>query len=184
MLEEIINIIKEWCLKYKTTKRFVYQSEVEINHQNNNGYLQFIVDDTNTHTVNDNETITTTLDIYVLDFVKEDNKDNILKAQSKCYDAILRIIYQIENDNKYKHIIHINNYDILTLSHFTDDNCSGVKVTLSLIVPLPIDNCTINEYFNDIPYLEPLDDKVIDIKSNPSLKNELVLKPIKIPFNK
>lgn len=180
MYKEIIELIKEWCLKYKLSGSFKYQDSILINAQNNNRYLQFIVDDTSIHNLNITSNIfVSTIDLYILGFPKDDN--DILEVQSMCYDAAVRILSKIEQDDRYYNIVKIHDYSIMTVSHFTDDNSSGVKLTIELQLPNPVDYCTLDDNFNDEMIQEASDNDIdlthIDKESN---INELILNPIKL----
>lgn len=184
MLEEIIDIIKTWCLRYKAVKSFKYQDNMLINAQNNNKYLQCILDDTSLHQLNITSNIfKATFDLYILGFVNHNENDTIEHIQSICYDAAVRILYMIDNDSNYQGIIRVYDYSILTLSHYSDDNACGVKLTLDLVLPQPLDLCTINDEFNDESYTQE-DNNPIDLKPIDSNINELILNPIKINPNK
>ena len=79
-----------------------------------------------------------------------------------------------EDRSAYQIILSVYDYDILTLSHYTDDSCAGVKLSLVLQMPSPVDLCSLEDNFNDEPYSGDTDteitineDEVGDIDINP-----------------
>lgn len=176
MLEQIINVIKDVSLKHKDIQYFKYQDNLLINQQNNNKYLQCIVDDTSIHNLQISQSpriITASFDVYILGFIKED--DTLLSMQNKCYDAAMHIITKMGD---YSDIVDVYDYSIMTLSHFTDDNACGVKITLSLYVPFGV--CDIDSHFDsDIPEdkLVESEDKEISLIGTNKDK-PITLKPI------
>lgn len=183
MLQEIINIIKDTSLKHKLVNDFHYQDNLLTNAQNNHKYYQVIVDDTNYHQLlisNQPEIFTATFDIYVLGFVSTD--DTILNVQSTAYDIALQIMWKIQSIDEYDGIIDVHDYSIVTLSHYTDDNCSGVKMTLEL--RLPFGYCENDENFDDTIDESKTcinhNDKEISLNDNNRLDKQITLSPIRL----
>lgn len=171
MLNELISVIRETCLRHKLIKTFKYQAAIYNNAQNNYKYLQAYVDDVHMSQllINTSPNIfTITFDLYILGFVE--SEDTILNVQDKCYDTALQIIMKLGELEEYQSIIEVHDYSLLTLSHYTDDNSAGVKATIELRVPVGM--CDLDEYFNDEPYE---DDEDTD--------TEIILNPIELPRN-
>lgn len=174
MLNELISVIRDTCLRHKLIKTFKYQAAIYNNAQNSNKYLQAYVDDVHMSQLlisTSPNIFTITFDLYILGFV--DTEDTILNVQDKCYDTALQIIMKLGDLEEYKSIIEVHDYSLLTLSHYTDDNSAGVKATIELRVPIGM--CDLDDYFNDEPY-EDEDDEDIEINLNPI---ELPKNPIK-----
>lgn len=184
MLEEVVNILKDLSLKHKLVKSFKYQNSIYTNAQNNNKYFQVVVDDTNIHQLlisYQPDIFTSTFDIYILGFVETDN--TILNVQSTAYDIAIQLIKKLESLDDYKGIIDIHDYSILTLSHYTDDDSCGAKLTLELNIPIGF--CDIDDYFDEEPTEIIEEDKniVLTNVNNLSIDKDIKLKPIKIPKN-
>lgn len=174
MLNELISVIRDTCLRHKLIKTFKYQAAIYNNAQNSNKYLQAYVDDVHMSQLlisTSPNIFTITFDLYILGFV--DTEDTILNVQDKCYDTALQIIMKLGDLDEYQSIIEVHDYSLLTLSHYTDDNSAGVKATIELRVPIGM--CDLDDYFNDEPY-EDEDDEDIEINLNPI---ELPKNPIK-----
>ena len=180
MLKDIINILKDISLRHKGVCTFKYQSDIYNNAQNNHKYYQVYVDDVSLHQINITTNIfKTEFEIYVLGFVDDDN--TILDVQNNAYTIAADIIAYIDTKNEFKGVLSVYDYSILTLSHFTDDNSAGVKLSLVLQMPSPVNMCTLDDNFNDEPY-EPEPDKEIDIDTKEVGK--LDINPIKLPRNR
>ena len=177
MLKDVINILKEISLRHKGVCTFKYQSDILNNAQNNHKYYQVYVDDVSLHQLN----ITTNIfkaefEVYVLGFVNDEN--DILEVQNNAYTIAADIIAYIDTQDAFKGILSVYDYSILTVSHYTDDNAAGVKLSLILEMPSPVNLCELEDNFNEEPYeVEP--DKEIDLIINEV--GEIDLKPIELP---
>lgn len=169
MVKEIINYICDVAIKHKAVRQTKYQKRILINAQGNNRYIQFIVEDDGSlehHKING--TMSLFLNIDILGQPK--TEDDILAVQNLAFQVGTEVIAYIKRDEAYKNLISVADYDYLFLSHFSDDVSSGVRITLELIVPEPINLCD---------YLNNFDFENNDIEENDD--NELNLKPLE-PF--
>ena len=183
MLKDVINIIKDWSLRLKNVKTFRYQDNAFNNAQNSFGTYQVYMDDVSLHQINITTNIfTSTFEIYILSQPTKD-KDSILDVQDTAYDMAANLIAKIDNLSEYKGILSVHDWSILTVSHYTDDDSAGVKITLVLEIPSPVSLCTLDDNFNDEPYVEKEDvDNEITLKENEV--GDIILKPIKLPKRK
>lgn len=177
MLKDVINILKDISLRHKGVRTFKYQSDIYNNAQNNHKYFQVYVDDVSMHELN----ITTNIfkarfEIYILGFVDSDT--TVLDVQNNAYTIACDIMAYIDELEALKGVLRVYDYSILTVSHYTDDNAAGVKLSLVLEMPNPVDLCTLEDNFNDEPYEEP-EDTEIDI--NDTEVGDIDLKPISLP---
>lgn len=177
MLKDVINILKDISLKHKGVKTFKYQSDIYNNAQNNHKYFQVYVDDVSLHELN----ITTNIfkarfEVYILGFVDSDT--TVLDVQNNAYTIACDIMAYIDTKSDFKGVLRVYDYSILTVSHYTDDNAAGVKLSLVLEMPNPVDLCTLEDNFNVEPY-EDEPDKEIDL--NISEIGDITLTPISLP---
>ena len=177
MLKDVINILKDISLRHKGVRTFKYQSDIYNNAQNNHKYYQVYVDDISLHELN----ITTNIfkarfEIFILGFTDDEN--TILDVQNNAYTIACDIMAYIDTKSDFKGVLRVYDYSILTVSHYTDDNAAGVKLSLVLEMPNPVDLCTLEDNFNDEPY-EDEPDKEIDL--NISEIGDIDLKPIELP---
>lgn len=180
MLKDVIDIIKDISLRHKGVRTFRYQSEVLNNAQNNHKTYQVYVDDVSLHQLN----ITTNIfkaefQVYVLGFVNDET--TILDVQNNAYTIACDIMAYIDTKDEFKGILSVYDYSILTLSHYSDDDAAGVKLSLTLEMPSPVNLCTLDDNFNDEPY-EDEPDKEIDINNEEI--GDIEINPITLPRNR
>ena len=180
MLKDVVNIIKDISLRHKGVRTFRYQSEILNNAQNNNKMYQVYVDDVSLHELN----ITTNIfkaqfEIYILGFVDDEN--TVLDVQNNAYTIACDIMAKIDIDDAYKGVLSVYDYSILTLSHYTDDNAAGVKLSLVLQMPNPVNLCTLDDNFNDEPYEDEPDN---EININNDEIGDIDINPITLPTNR
>ena len=182
MLEQIINYIGSVALKHKAVNTFKYQKRSLINQQNNNAYMEVVIEDNSylqqiiTHNI-----FTMTTNINILGFPKNDKE--ILDVQSVAMQIAVEIMAYIEQDPTFLGQLSIHDYDILLVSHFTDDDAAGVRLSLELVLPNPINLCTYMDNFDeetDIIEKPTLDLTQADKAVLSDNKKTLSLKPIKL----
>lgn len=180
MLKDIVEIIKNTALMHKAVHTFRYQGDDLNNAQNNHEYYQVYLDDISYHQLN----ITTNIfrvefNLYILGFVDDDNP--ILDVQNNAYTIAADIIAKIDTDEANRGVLSVHDYSIVTLSRYTDDKSAGVKLSLVLAMPSPVNLCVLEDNFNDEPY-EPEPDKEIDINTDDV--GDIDIKPIRLPKNR
>ena len=182
MLTDIINIIKDVSLRHKGVRTFRYQADKLNNAQNNYGTYQVYVDDVSLHQLN----ITTNIfkaefEVYVLSQPDGTSGNTILDVQNNAYTIACDIMAYIDTQDAFQGILRVYDYSILTLSHYSDDDSAGVKLSLVLQMPSPVDLCTLDENFNDEPYSGDTD---TEITINKDEIGEIDINPIKLPTNR
>jgi len=182
MLTDIINIIKDVSLRHKGVRTFKYQADKLNNAQNNYGTYQVYVDDVSLHQLN----ITTNIfkaefEVYVLSQPDGTSGNTILDVQNNAYTIACDIMAYIDTQDAFQGILRVYDYSILTLSHYSDDDSAGVKLSLVLQMPSPVDLCTLDENFNDEPYSGDTD---TEITINKDEIGEIDINPIKLPTNR
>lgn len=181
MYKQIIDYISRTALKHIAVKTVKYQSRILINAQNSNADYQFVIeDDPYMQYIKTNGNNTLSINIDIIRHCNDD--EEILKSQSEALQIAMEVIAYIINDDYFKGLVSVNDYDIMGISHFTDDDSAGQRITLSLIVPSPIDLCTLHDNFDeDIDFNVPKYDD-IDLDNANVCDNEgLILNPIKLP---
>lgn len=180
MLTDIVELIKNTALRHKAVRTFRYQGDDWNNAQNNHKYYQVYLDDVSYHQLN----ITTNIfrvefNMYVLGF--PDSETPILDVQNNAYTIAADIIAYIDNSEEYAGIVRVHDYGIMTLSHYTDDKSAGVKLSLVLEMPSPVDLCSLDDNFNDEPY-EDDDDTEITVDTDEI--GNIDIKPVSLPRNR
>lgn len=180
MLKDVIDILKDISLRHKGVRSFRYQGDDLNNAQNNFEGYQVYVDDISHHQLN----ITTNIfkaefQIYIIGHVDDDNP--ILDIQNDCYTIAADIMAYIDTNPDFYNVLSVYDYDILTLSHYTDDSCAGVKLSLVLQMPSPVDLCSLEDNFNDEPYSGDTD---TEITINEDEVGDIDINPIHLPRKK
>lgn len=177
MLKDVINIIKDISLRHRGVYTFRYQGDDLNNQQNNHKGYQVYVDDISLHELN----ITTNIfkarfEIYILGFVGDDT--TVLEVQNNAYTIACDIMAYIDTQEAFQGILSVYDYSILTLSRYTDDNASGVKLSLTLQMPSPVNLCELEDNFDDEPHEEEKDHE-IDIDNEEI--GDIEINPITLP---
>ena len=179
MLKDIIEILRDVSLRHHGVYTFRYQNKVYNNAQNNNRTYQVYCDDVSLHELN----ITTNIfkarfELYILAQPNGESGNTILDVQNNAYTIAVNILAYLDSQDAFSAILSVYDYSILTLSHFTDDDSAGVKLSLVLQMPSPLNWCTLEENFDDNPH-EDEPDKEIDVPSEEV--GDLTITPIKLP---
>ena len=177
MLKDVIDILKDISLRHKGVRTFRYQGDDLNNAQNNYKGFQVYVDDISHHQLN----ITTNIfkaefEIYVLGHVDDENP--VLDVQNDAYTIACDIMAYIDTKPEFYNVLSVYDYDILTLSRYTDDSTAGVKLSLVLQMPSPVNLCELDDNFNDEPYVDD-PDREIDI--NDEEIGDIDITPIHLP---
>lgn len=182
MLKDIIDILKDVSLRHKGVYTFRYQGEKLNNAQNNFKGYQVYVDDINLHELNITTNIfKVSLEIYVLGQPNGESGNTILDVQNNAYTIACDIMAKIDTDEAFRGILSVYDYSILTLARYTDDSSAGVKLSLVLQMPSPLNWCTLDENFDDEPHEEDGDHE-IDIDEDEV--GDIDITPISLPRNR
>lgn len=181
MIKDAIDILRDISLRHKGVRTFRYQGDDLNNQQNNYNGFQVYVDDVSYHQLN----ITTNIfkvefQLYVIGHT-ENTPEAILDTQDKAYTIACDIMAYIDTNEEYYNILSVYDYSIITLSHYTDDNSAGVKLSLVLQMPNPVNLCELDDNFNDEPYEEEKDNEITVPERE---DNDIEIKPIKLKRNK
>lgn len=182
MLKDIIEALRHVSLTHKGVYTFRYQGDDLNNAQNNYKGYQVYVDDISLHQLN----ITTNIfkvefQVYVLGHPTGESGNTVLDVQNNAYTIAVDILGKIDSDDAYRGILGVYDYSILTLSHYTDDNAAGVKLSLVLQMPSPLNYCELDDNFDDEEHEEEQDHE-IDVPDNEV--GDIDITPIHLPKNR
>ena len=179
MIIQLIEYIQNIAKQHKAVNYTSYKQQIDINHQNNYKYFQFNIDD---EVLLEKQLVegilTARLNINILGFVTQEQTP--LTIQDTAIHIMLDVIEYLNNDN----IVEIRDYNIVSFSNYTDDNCSGIRTSLTLVIPNPINICEYKDNF--IEKEEEIED---ELELNPDNEcceykqmnnNNLILNPIKL----
>ena len=187
MYNQIIQYIMKCAIKHIAVKSVKYQSRILINQQNSNPNYQVVIeDDAYLQYMKTGNVNTMSLNIDILSHCGDD--DNILDIQSTSLQIGAELIKYVETDDYFLSMLKIDDYDFLMLSHFTDDDSAGVRITIQFVVPNPVDMCSFRDNFDeDKDFTVEKEDNSIDLKKEQECENgggnekRITLNPIKLP---
>lgn len=175
MIQSIIDIVREISLRHKAVRTFRYQDKTLNNAQNNFKGYQVYVSDYNYHQLNITTNIfTSEFQIYILNQPTKES-ESILETQDMAFTIAVDILAFIDNHFTY---MSVYDYSIIAVSHYTDDDSAGVKLSVVLQVPSPLNICDYENNFNDEPY-EDEPDHEIDVDTKDI--GEITINKIKLP---
>ena len=178
MLKDVIEILKNISLRHKGVRTFRYQGNDFNNAQNNYKTFQVYVDDISLHELNITTNIfKATFEIYILSQPNGESGNTVLDVQNNAYTIACDIMAYIDTKEEFQGILSVYDYSLLTLAEYTDDRSSGVKLTLTLEMPSPVNLCTLDDNFNDEPYE---DDEDMEIDIDKEEVGEISINPIKL----
>ena len=180
--KQVTNIIIDTLKRFKGVNFVRYSGDDLNNQQNNYKTIQCYIDDVTHHQFNLTQNICKVeYNIYILGFAEDGTPDSILDVQDKCYDVALYTLAYLDVNEEFQGIVSVYDYDILTLSRYTEQSNAGVKLSLVLTIPNGVNLCELDDHFNDEPYEEDKDHE-IDIDTDEV--GDLDLNPIKLPKNR
>lgn len=173
--KQIVEALIEPLKRFKGVNYVRYTGDDLINQQNNNKTLQCWIDNISMSQYN----LTTNVNkiefqVYILGFVGQDTTS--LDVQDICYNVGVNYLTYIDNMPQFRNLVSLYDWSILTLDRFSNDNSSGVKLSVVLNVVSPINLCEYQNWFNDSPYEED-NDNPIDIDGDDEL-GDIDINPI------
>lgn len=157
MISEIITYISDIARSHIKVDYVRYNRKININDQHNNGNFQVIIESDSTFLeklVTVDGMLKYTINMDIISFVP--NGSNVLTVQDNALLIGNEILHRMQDDERY--MVEIRDYSFLGLTEFTDDDSSGVRMTLSLTVPELINLCDYDEHFIEKP--EPEEEKL------------------------
>lgn len=177
MLKNLVEAIKEQAEHIKGVKFFKYEGADLINCQNNNEPIQvWLENDIFLEYLTTKDLIKVQLNIDILDNIREN--EDVLDVHDRTTKIAIVLIKLIEE--KYKNILSVYDYNMLNVSHYTDDDLFGARVSLYLTMPSPINFCNINEFIDELNEYEKNEDKEITIKKPEIDIDNININPVKL----
>lgn len=179
MISTLVNAVMNTAEKIKGIKFFRYEGEDYINQQNNNATWQvWFEDDMYTDYLVTRDILKITFNIDILHNVYQG--DSNLDVHNEAFKIGIVLLKMLD---KTLENISVYDYSFLNLSHFSDDDLFGVRMTISLFAPSPINECNIDEYIDEMNEYEKTEDKEITINAREINIDQLNLNPIKLNKN-
>lgn len=182
MINDFVEIFKNLALRHKGVKTFRYQDRIYNNAQNNYKTFQVYLDTVSLHQVNITTNIfTSEFEVYILAQPDGASGNTVADVQNNAFTIAVDILAALDNWDEYEGILSVHDYSILTLSNYSDDASAGVKLSVVLAMPSPLNWCELEDNFNDEPYPED-EDKEIDVPE--AELGDIDINPIKLPRNR
>ena len=177
MIKNLVECIKENAEHIKGVKFFSYEGSDLINSQNNNATIQvFVEDDIFTEFITTKDFIKVQLNIDILDNIRDG--EDLLETHDRTTKIAIVLINLIEEN--YKNILSVYDYNMLNVSHYSDDDLFGTRVSLYITMPSPINLCNINEFIDELNEYEKNDDKDITINKPEIDIDNININPVKL----
>ena len=177
MVKNLVEAIKEQARHIKNVKSFNYEGADLINAQNNNATIQvFVEDDIFIEYIVTKDLIKVQMNIDILDNIGEDeSKLDVHDRTTKIAIVIIKLI-----EESYKNILSVYDYNLLNVSHYTDDDLFGTRVSLYLTMPSPINFFNISDFIDNLNEYEKNEDKEININIKEIDIDNININPIKL----
>lgn len=177
MIKNLVEAIKEQAEKIQNVKSFNYEGSSLINAQNNNSTIQiWIEDDIFTEYLVTKDLVKIQMNIDILDNIGEnESKLDVHDRTTKIAIVLIKLI-----EEKYKNILSVYDYNMLNVSHYSDDCLFGTRMSLYLTMPSPINFCNINEFIDKFNEYEKNEDKEITINKPEIDIDNININPIKL----
>lgn len=177
MIKILVNAIKEEAEHIKNVKFFKYDGADLINTQNNSEPIQiWIEDDIFTEYLVTKDLIKVQMNIDILDNIGEN--EDILDVHDRTTKIAIVLIKLIEE--KYKNILSVYDFNMLNVSHYSDDDLFGTRMSLYLTMPSPINFCNISDFIDKFNKYYKAEDKDITINKPEIDINNIDINPIKL----
>lgn len=177
MIKNLVECIKENAEHIKGVKFFKYEGADLINCQNNNATIQiWVEDDIFTEYLVTKDLIKIQMNIDILDNIKDG--EDMLDTHDRTTKIAIVLIKLLEEN--YKNILSVYDFNMLNVSHYSDDNLFGVRMSLYLTMPSLVNQCNINDFIDELNEYQKEEDKEITIKKPEIDINNIDIRPIKL----
>lgn len=180
MIKQLIDNIRDKAENISGIGSFRYEGEDLINAQPNNAVIQVIVEnDVFIDYLVTKDLIKIGLNIDILDSVTSEKDE--LSVHNKTFKIGVVLLKLIEDS--FRSNVKIDDYNFLFVSRFTDDELSGVRMSVDFTMPSPITYCNISDYLDAENKYQSVKDFEITINKPQIDVDELDINPIKLKRN-
>lgn len=177
MIKNLVEAIKEQAEHIKNVKHFNYEGADLINAQNNNSTIQiWIEDDIFTEYLVTKDLVKVQMNIDILDNIGDDEeKVDVHDRTTKIAIVLIKLI-----EENYKNILSVYDYNLLNVSHYTDDDLFGTRMSIYLTMPSLVNECNINEFIDELNEYYKEDDNDITINKPEINIDNININPVKL----
>ena len=176
MITNIVNAIKLQAEHIQGVSSFKYEGVDLINQQHNNQTIQIVVEDDIfiDSTSNEHEMVVE-MNVAILDNIKQgEDKLDVHNRTIKIALVLMKLLGQ------YGSTFYITDYNILTLSNYTDDNNFGARISFKAKTINQITICNLDDYIDDEQTFVDYIDNEIKIEHDTINIDSIVINPIKL----
>lgn len=175
-MKQLINDILKMASKHILVGDTIYKRELNINDQNNHNYYQFLIDNEGLITERTPSTLEFNTNVTILGIPNDEIP--VITVQDNSLHILLDVLEMIGDELEN---VEVNGMNVLFLTEYTDDNCSGIRATVSLIIPKPINLCEYQYHFIEKEETTEDDNITLDTPNTTSKKDKTItLNPLKL----
>lgn len=177
MIKQFINDILSIAHQHILVGNTAYKREWNVNDQHNNSYYKFIISNEGLLQQVSSSAMRYKTNVLVL------GRGEAIDVQDEALHIFLDWIEMVDDEMKD---VEIEEWNAMDIVEFSDDNCSGIRATVSFIVPQPINLCEYQEHFIEKPEIETeqLDlsesDECTSTKNTTFQNKKIDLNPLKL----
>lgn len=177
MIKNLVECIKEQAENIKDVKFFSYEGADLINSQNNNTTIQvWVEDDIFIDYLVTKDLVKVQMNIDILDNIGEnESKLDVHDRTNKLGIVLIKLI-----EESYNGILSVYDYNLLNVSHYTDDDLFGTRMSIYLTMPSPVNQCNINEFIDELNEYYKEEDKDITINKPEINIDNININPVKL----
>lgn len=177
MVKNLVEAIKEQARHIKNVKHFKYEGADLINSQNNNSTIQiWVEDDIFTEFITTKDIIKVQMNIDILDnIIDGKEKVDVHDRTTKIAIVLIKLI-----EESYKGILSVYDYNLLNVSHYTDDDLFGTRMSIYLTMPSPVNECNIKDFIDELNEYYKEEDKEITINKPEINIDNININPVKL----
>lgn len=176
-MKQLINDILKIASKHILVGDTIYKRELNINDQNNHKYYQFLIDNEGLITERTPSTLEFNTNITILGIPNDEIP--VITVQDNSLHILLDVLEMIGDELEN---VEINGLNVLFLTEYSDDNCSGVRASVSFIIPKPINLCEYQDHFIEKEETETDDNITLNTPTTTTSKKDknITLNPLKL----
>ena len=175
-MRQLVNDILKIAHKHILVGDTIYKRELNINDNHNHKYYQYLIDNEGFISERTPSTLEYSTNITILGIPTDEIP--VIEVQDTCLHILLDTLEMIGDELEN---VEVGNINVMFLSEYSDDKCSGIRATVSFIVPRPINLCEYAEHFIDKPETETDDNISLNSPSTTNKKDKTItLNPLKL----
>lgn len=176
-MKQLINDILKIASKHILVGDTLYKRELNINDGHNHKYYQYLIDNEGLITERTPSTLEYATNITVLGIPTDSIP--VIEVQDTALHILLDTLEMIGDTLEN---VEVGNINVMYLTEYSDDNCSGIRASVSFIIPKPINLCEYQNHFIDKEETTEDNDNInLDATNTTNKKDkQITLNPLKL----